>query len=170
MGKFIEKRGAIEASTTYCDNRLVACDTTFTLPEITFATAEIQAMGTASLPLLGLLEDMETSITKVGIDKNMALLSTPGVHNIEHRWVQDVVQSDGSVRHEGCKVFLRVLPKTLAPGAGIEIGSASENDLTYAVTRMKLVISGVETLLVDRFAHILRVNGKDYYNKFNKYL
>ena len=170
MGKYVKKRGAIEASTSYCDNKLVACDATFTLPEITFATADIQAMGTMSLPLLGLIEDMETSITKVGIDKNMTKLSTPGVHNIEHRWVQDVIQSDGSVKQEGCKVFLRVLPKTLAPGAGLEIGSSSENDLTFAVTRMKLVVAGEEILLVDRFAHILKVNGKDYYKKFNKYL
>lgn len=170
MGKYVTKRGAIEASTSYCDNKLVACDATFTLPEITFATADIQAMGTMSLPLLGLIEDMETSITKVGIDKNMTKLSTPGVHNIEHRWVQDVIQSDGSVKQEGCKVFLRVLPKTLAPGAGLEIGSPSENDLTFAVTRMKLVVAGEEILLVDRLAHILKVNGKDYYKKFNKYL
>lgn len=170
MGKFVIKRGAIEASTTYCDNTLVACDSTFTLPEIAFATADIQAMGTASLPLLGLIEDMESSITKVGIDKNMTKLSEPGVHNIEHRWVQDVIRSDGSVKQEGCKVFLRVLPKKLAPGAGLEIGSTSENDLTFAVTRMKLVVNGEEILLVDRFAHILKVNGKDYYNDFNKYL
>ena len=161
MASFVEKREAIEASTTYCDNELVARDATFTLPEIAFMTADIQAMGTASLPLLGLIEDMESSITKVGIDKNMTKLSVPGTHSIEHRWVQDVIMSDGSVKHEGCKVFLRSMPKKLAPGAGLEIGSSSENDLTFAVTRMKLVVDGEEILLVDRFAHILKVNGKD---------
>ena len=42
--------------------------------------------------------------------------------------------------------------------------------ITFAVTRMKLVVAGEEILLVDRLAHILKVNGKDYYKKFNKYL
>lgn len=170
MGKFVQKRGAIEATTTYDNNVLVACDTTFTLPEIVFATADVAAMGTATLPLMGLIEDMETSITKVGVDKNMARLSAPGTHNIEHRWVQDVIQSDGSVKPEGCKVFMRAMPKKLLPGANFEVGSVSENDLTFAVTRIKLVAGGEEILLVDRFAHILKVNGKDYYNSFNKYL
>ncbi len=170
MGKYVTKRGAIEANTTYCDNELVANDCTIALPEVTFATADIQAMGTASMPLLGIIENMETSITKVGVDKNMTKLTAPGTHNLEHRWVQDVIGSDGSVSQEGCKAFLRVLPKTLAPGASLELGSASENDLTWVVTRYKLVVNGEEILLVDRFAHILRVNGKDYYEKFNSYL
>lgn len=170
MGKFMTKRGPVEAITTYCDNTLVANDCTITLPEITFATADVTAMGTASLPLVGIIEDMETSITKVGIDKNMMKLCAPGVHNLEHRWVQDVIQADGAVKQEGCKAFLRVMPKTLFPGATLELGSASENDLTFAVIRYRLIINGEEVLLVDRFSHKLKINGRDYYEKFNKYL
>lgn len=170
MGKFVTKRGSIEANASYCDKVLVANDCTITLPEVTFVTADIAAMGTASLPLMGLLEDMETSITKVGIDRNMTVLTAPGAHDLEHRWVQDVIQPDGSVKPEGCKAFLRVMSKTLAPGASLELGSASENDLSFAVTRYKLVVNGEELLLVDRFAHILRVNGKDYLSEYDNYL
>lgn len=56
------------------------------------------------------------------------------------------------------------------PGIGIEIGSAPENELTFKVTRYKLVINGNTVLLIDRFAHKFEVNGKDYYKQYGRYL
>lgn len=166
---FTTKRTAVEASTVYDKNKLQLTDAKVTLPEITAQTADVQIMGTASLPLLGLLEDMEATISKTGIDKKSTTLTKPGVHDIEVRWVQDVVKSDGATKQEGCKAFLKCIPKTIGPAADIEVGSIPEHDIAYTVLRYRLVVNGEEILLVDRTAGKLKVNGKDVVN-YKKYL
>ncbi len=170
MSKWVNKRGPIEADTIYASKKLVATDTNVTLPEATFLTADINAMGTMSIPLMNALDDMEMTISKSGIDKNMTALTAPGKKDIEVRWVQDRIKSDASVEAEGCKAFLKVAPVTLHPGASLEIGSASENDLTFKVFRYRLVVNGEEVLLIDRLAHVLKVNGRDYSKKYDKML
>ncbi len=166
---FTTKRTAIEANSIYDGGKLQLTDSKVTLPEITTQTADVQMMGTASLPLLGLLEDMEATITKTGIDKKSTTLSKPGVHDIEVRWVQDVVSSGGKTTQEGCKAFLKCIPKTLGPAADLEIGSTPEHDIPYTVLRYRLVVNGEEVLLVDRTAGKIKVNGKDIVN-YKKYL
>jgi phage tail tube protein FII len=166
---FSTKRTAIEANSIYDGGVLQLNDAKVTLPEIIAQTADVQMMGTASLPLLGLLDDMETTITKTGIDKKSTILTKPGVHNIEVRWVQDVVSPGGETSQEGCKAFLKCIPKTLGPAADIEIGSTPEHDITYTVLRYRLVVNGEEVLLVDRTAGKIKVNGKDIVN-YAKYL
>ena len=170
MSKWVNKRGPIEADTMYVNKKLVATDTNINLPEVTFLTADINAMGTMSIPLLNAIDDMETTISKSGIDKHMTTLTAPGKKQIEVRWVQDRIKSDATVEAEGCKAFMTVSPVTLHPGASLEIGSASENDLTFKVFRYRLVVNGEEILLVDRLAHKLKVNGKDYSKKYDKML
>lgn len=170
MSKWVNKRGPIEADTIYVNKKLAATDTNVTLPEVTFLTADINAMGTMSIPLLNAIDDMETTISKSGIDKHMTVLTAPGKKQIEVRWVQDRIKSDATVEAEGCKAFMTVSPVTLHPGASLEIGSASENDLTFKVFRYRLVVNGEEILLVDRLAHKLKVNGKDYSKKYDKML
>ena len=63
------KNGPILANTLYVDNVLSAEDVEFTLPAIEATTADVEAMGTMSFPIWARLEDMEASITKVGLDK-----------------------------------------------------------------------------------------------------
>lgn len=170
MGKAVAKRGTIEGITVYCKDELVARDCTVTLPEAVYQTADIKAMGTVSMPLSSWLDDMETTITKEGIDKNLTKLTSPGTKNIEYRWIHDVIKTDGTVVQEGCKAFLRVMPKTLIPGASLEVGSVAENDIAFTVTRYRLVVNGEELLLIDRFGAIIRVNGVDVSSNFDKYL
>lgn len=170
MSKWVNKRGPIEADTIYVNKKLTATDTNVTLPEVTFLTADINAMGTMSIPLMNAIDDMEMTISKSGIDKKMTTLTAPGKKQIEVRWVQDRIKSDANVEAEGCKAFLTVSPVTLHPGASLEIGSASENDLTFKVFRYRLVVNGEEILLVDRLSHKLKVNGKDYSKKYDKML
>ena len=67
-GKQMDIKGPILADTLYCDGWLAGRDVEFTLPDITFKTAEIQAMGTMVTPLIGLVENMELTITRVGVD------------------------------------------------------------------------------------------------------
>ena len=159
--QFQEIKSAVVADSVYADKVLVARDTAFTLPGLEFMTADVQAMGNMTVPLIGLLENMELSITKIGIDKGLSRMNRLEKQNFEFRWVQNVVKSDGSMKSEGCKAFVRTMPGSL-PGIGVEIGSPSENENTYNVTRCQIYAGGEEILLVDRLSQILRIDGKDY--------
>ncbi len=141
----------------------------FTLPGLSFMSADVQAMGTMSVALVGLLENMELSITKVGVDLGLGKMNKLKKQSLEFRWVQSVVKSDGSVTNEGCKAFVRTTPSAFAD-IGVEVGSTSEMDNTYNVTRQQVYCNGEEVMCVDRLAPILRVNGVDYMSDINSLL
>ena len=154
-------KSAVVADSVYADKVLVARDVSFTLPGLEFLTADVQAMGNMTVPLIGLLENMELSITKIGIDKGLSRMNRLEKQNFEFRFVQNVVKSDGSMKSEGCKAFVRTMPGSV-PDFGVEVGSPTEHEHTYNVTRMQVYANGEEILLVDRLSQILRINGKDY--------
>ena len=169
MGKWLDIKGPVVADTVYTGGTLVAKDTTFTLPGIEFITADVQAMGNMSVPLIGLLENMELSITKVGIDVGLSRMNRLEKQEFEFRWVQNVVSSDGSTKVEGCKAFVRTMPGSF-PETGVEVGSAPEHENTYNVTRMQVYANGVEIMCVDRLSQVLRINGKDYMKEISNLL
>lgn len=168
--KTINITGAINADTVYCDGSLEAQDVKISLPEITPATTEVQMMGTMDMPIRGRIEDMEASITKIGIDKGLGKICRFTGKTIEVRWTQDVIQTDGSTKLEGCKAFLRVIPKVLMPGLDIEPGESTEAEIPLCVTRYQLFAGGEEIALVDRFAHICRIYGTDCYKGISNLL
>jgi len=169
MGKWLDVKGPVIADTVYCDGVFVAKDVEFTLPEITFKTATIQAMGDMDVPLIGLLNTMELAVTKVGIDNGFNKLNSIDKHSFEFRWVQSTIKSDGSTTTEGCKAFVRTLPASTA-GIGVKPGEAVSTEHKYGVTRMQIYVNGKEILLVDRLSSILRVNGKNYTMTIDSYL
>lgn len=165
----MEKKVAIVANKLYVEDVLAAEEVRCTLPAIGFQTADVQAMGSLTLPLIGLLEHMEMSITQIGLDKNTAVINKLEKQTFELRWAQEKATSDGSIVVEGCKAFLRTIP-TAIPSVGIETGSATELEGTYSVSRYQLFVDGEEVLLVDRLANILKINGKDYYDEVKSLL
>lgn len=167
---WLDLKGAVVADTVYETGVLVAKDTSFTLPSISSMTADLNAMGTMTVPIVGLLENLELSITKIGEDKGLGRMSKLEKKNFEFRWVQNVVKGDGSTSAEGCKAFVRTFPPTALPGIGVEIGAASENEITYSVNRVQIFVGGYEYLIVDRLSQILRVDGVDYMNDISKLL
>ena len=169
MAQWLDIKGPVVADTVYADGTLVAKDVAFTLPGIEFLTADVQAMGNMSVPLIGLLENMELAITKIGVDNGLSRMGSLKKQNFEFRWVQNVVKADGSITTEGCKAFVRTMPGTI-PGIGVEVGSAPENENTYNATRVQVYANGEEILCVDRLSQILRVNGEDYMSKITNLL
>lgn len=169
MAQWQDIKGAVVADTVYANNMLVAKDTAFTLPGIAFLTADVQAMGNMTVPLIGLLENMELAITKIGLDNGLGRMNRLEKQNFEFRWVQNVVKSDGSVSVEGCKAFVRTMPGAF-PETGVEVGSAPEQENTYNVTRMQIYANGIEIVCVDRLSQILRINGKDYMKQISNLL
>ena len=160
-GIFVNICGPVVADTVYSDGVLVARDVSITLPEVTPQTADVSAMGTMSLPIWQLLDNMEASITKIGIDNGLGKLLQADIKPIEVSWVQTVTDANGATKNVGCKAFLRGTPNKI-PGVGLELASPSENEVTLMVTRYALYADGEEICLIDRLAGIVRILNKDY--------
>lgn len=158
---FLPIKGAVLADTVYKDGVLVAKDVTVTLPTVTYRTAEHNALGVLELPMPGQIEAMEASVTKKGYDEGLANLAMPEAMNLEYRFVQDVISSDGVATQEGCKAFMRCVPKVL-PGSDLEPGAVGDTQITFAVTRYQLIVGGAEVCMIDQLNGIQRINGVDY--------
>lgn len=159
----LDKKNAVLADKCYCDNSLVAEDVSLSLPAVNFLTTDVKAMGNMTVVLAGLIEDMEASITKVGLDKGLGKMLTPVKHNFEFRGVQNNLKSDGTTKAEGFKAFLTATPKGV-PATSVEIGSNIENEVALAVSRYQLFVNGSEICCIDRLSNICRINGTDYYS------
>lgn len=166
---FLNIKGAVLADTVYKDGDLVAKDVTITLPAVTYITAEHNALGKMDLPTLGQTEAMEASVTKKGYDVGLAKLAQLEAYNLEARFVQDVITADGVSKPEGCKAFMRVVPKGL-PGSDLEPGAVGDTQIALAVTRYQLICGGNEICLIDKLNGIMRINGKDYAKSINSLL
>ena len=165
----LAKKGTVVATSVYVDDTLAAEDVTISLPEVTLKTQTFNAMGDIEMPI-PLVEAMEATINKVGIDKGLFKLLTPEKHKIEVRWAQTVVKEDGSQEIEGCKVFITGIPKTFFPGGDIAPGENYEGAIPIAVTRYQKYVNGEETILVDKLKGQLKNNGKDYAKNINNLL
>ena len=161
MSKFVNICGPVIGVTVYCENKLVARDVAITLPEITPVTADLAAMGTFSLPIWQLLENMETAVTKIGADMGLREIIKPDMKPLEFRWAQTITDANGVTKNAGCKAFIKGIPNKI-PGIGLTVGEASENECTIATTRYNLFVDGTEVFLVDRLAGIVRIAGKNY--------
>lgn len=129
MAKWLDIKGPVVADTVYADSTLVAKDVSFTLPGIEFLTADVQAMGNMTVPLIGLLENMELSITKIGVDNGLRRMNRLKKQSFEFRWVQNVVKSDGSTATEGCKAFgMAGRPRSFRRSLGLRCGNLRELD------------------------------------------
>ncbi|MCL1867067.1 MAG: phage major tail tube protein [Oscillospiraceae bacterium] len=166
---WLDIKGAVVADTVYADKQLVAKDVAFTLPGISMLSASVKAMGDMDVPIVGMLENMELSITKIGIDNGLSRMNRLVKQDFEFRWVQNVVKDNGSIATEGCKAFVRTLPGNV-PGLGIEPGSTTEGEMSYGVTRVQIFVGGKEFLLVDRLSQILKIDGVDHMNAINTLL
>lgn len=155
------KKGTIVGVTAYVGNDLVAEDVTISLPAITPKTQTFSAMGDIELPL-PLIEAMEATINKIGIDKGFIKLLVPETRKFEFRWVQTKVKTDGTQTMEGCKAFITGIPKTAFPGGDITPGENFEGAIPIAVTRFQLYVDGGEYILIDKLKGQYKINGKDY--------
>ena len=161
MAGFMNINGPVVANTVYVGGQLVARDVAITLPEITPQTADVQALGTLSLPIWQLLENRELAITKIGADNGLRAMIKPEPLSLEARWVQTVTDAGGVTKEVGCKAFMRGIPSKI-PGLGLTPGEASEGECTFSLTRYQLMVDGAELFLIDRLAGIVKIGGKDY--------
>ena len=165
----LKLKGPVVGATVYNNGDLVAKDVAITLPAVTSLTYDFTAGGTTTLPVTGLTEAMEASITKIGEDLGLLSLIQPGSLDLEVRWAQESVDNDGNKTVEGCRAYLKSHCKEL-PGISLAVGEGSENALTFAVTRYELIVNGKQFLLVDKLKGIHKINGKDYMKSISSLL
>lgn len=162
-----EKTVALLADKLLLNNTEIGRDWPMALPGITFQTIDMVAMGTQSFPIPFLLDAMEASVTSQGINANTGLLSEGG--DFEARFAQMAVNRFGGKRLYGCKAFFHGEPLTI-PGFELNMGEATENEFTYAITKYRLLVDGKEMLNIDRVNNIIVLNGKDYSKEIEQYL
>ena len=165
----MDLKGPILANTVYIDGELVAKDVAFNLPAVNFVSADFRAMGTMEMPIIGQIEAMETTITRIGVDLGLCKAVRIESKVLECRFVQDVKKPDGTTKVEGCKAFLRVSPKGI-PALSVDPGATVESELAFATSRYQLFVAGKEQWLIDQLSQILRIDGKNYYEEISSLL
>lgn len=162
LGQWLDLIGPVIEARAYIDGGLVATGVKCNLPAVTNMSSEFRAMGTMNLSIVCAIEAMEFTITKVGTDMGLRKLNKQGFIDLEIRFAQDCKTINGDSRLIGAKAFLRCCPKQVLPSINIEPGTVIETECAYDVTRYQLFADGEEVMLIDRLAHIIRVDGHDY--------
>ena len=83
------------------------------------------------MPVPGLVDAMEMTVTLGASDDGFGDLSSPVPHEVEVRWAQQMVDAQGKTKMVGYKAFANAYAKTI-PGVSLEVGSAGENEMTLA--------------------------------------
>lgn len=156
----LDLNGAIIKTKVLIDNVLVAEDVTISLPEVNLQTVDLKGMGAMSLPI-PLTDELETTITRIGLDKGFAKALALKSMKFECRFAQNIVKQDGTTKVIGVKAFIKGVPKSI-PGGDLEPGATFEGPIPIATTRYQLIVDGKEQVLVDKIQGILKINGHDY--------
>ncbi len=154
--------GSIIAQKLLSDGIEIDDNVSCQLPSIEKATAEITGagiMGTIDMPMTGQFNSMVFTVNMRSINKNSTTLMKPGIQRLEVRFLRDVMLPDGSMIPT--KIFITGVNKKYDPGK-IENASTMDGSMEFEVLRYRQVIDGVETLLIDKLAYILKINGIDY--------
>ena len=137
---------------------MVSCE----LPNIEYMTAEMKGAGiagTSDEPMQGLTNALNFKIATRSVNKNAHLLMTSGELKIELR-----VGHNENDKYVFIKVFMTAKCKNYSPGKS-ENANHMESSAEYNVTRYRQVADGVETLLIDKYAFIHKINGVDVLEK-----
>lgn len=161
----LDLNGPVLITKVLCGTNTVAEDVKISLPEVTFLTAEFNALGKMELPI-ALTEALEGTITRIGIDNGLFKMLKLKNQQFEYRWGQSTVTRSGETKNKGCKAFVKGTAKSI-PGGDLEPGETFEGSIPIAITRYQLYVDGKECILIDKLKGILRIDGVDYAKELN---
>lgn len=159
--------GAIVACKFFDNGSEIEDNVSCQLPSIENGTVEVKGagiLGALDMPSSAQLNAMVFSASMRSINKSSLKVSSPGVHNIELRFVKDVKTDNGEMIPEGTKIFVTGVFKKFDPGK-VEVNGTMDGSIEYEVLRYRIVINGEEMLLIDKVNYIYKVNGIDYMEK-----
>lgn len=152
--------GSVTAQRTLFDGEQLDDVASVSLPDITATTTTVNLPGgEVDLPST-LYGAMEITVSFRGLNSKTAVLYDTGVHKLEHRYVQEELDENGGVREQLAKAYADVIAKNRTPGTP-EMGAQQENEASFEVLRYRLVVDGVEILLIDKRTGQIVINGKD---------
>lgn len=152
--------GPVEETKTFVDGQSCGYSIEATLPEIVYQTAEFEATGTTNFPIYARVQNMEATFKKKGDDKGLKLLVKP-THKpklVEYRWVQAVVQQDGTTENVLCRAVMKCIPNG-APSRNVKVGEIYDNEIKMTVLSYKVYVDNERTNYVDKLGHTVEVSG-----------
>lgn len=155
------KKGAILATSVYIDGLLCADDAEITPPDVEFMTTTLQASGELEVPLQGLINSMELTISTQGISNRMSKLAQPQMHKIVCNAVQQVIGIDGTVINEQVKYTFKGFGKKV-PSTATKQGEASSQEYVVSVSSYKAVVGGEVITNVDKLTGDCTIHGVNY--------
>lgn len=142
------------------------------LPQIVNITEELDGAGVAGkykAVVMGAIEAMEMSINMRNPTTEGAKLYEAREHMLTIRANVQERDTAKGVKQVGIKYVVKFEPYSYEPGK-VANYSTSDSKITGAVTYFAQYIDGAETLVVDQFNYIYRINGVDYMADIRKNL
>lgn len=152
------------------DGEAIAREVPTKMPAVTPIMAEIKAMGSMSIPIYGLIEDMEGSVTLGGAGYAVSKVCKPGVHELQCNWVTQDTDSNGAPKTTGYRAHFKYFSKVIMPELAPTPGETGEVEIPFGIWRYQLFIDGEEAILVDRKNNQFVVDGVDYMAGINSLL
>lgn len=158
----LERITGLLGTTVYLDGELIAENVSVSLPAVSFAEVDVQAgAGPITVPLQALPQNLEASVTFHGETAGFAKALNSAGKQLEIRWAVSQLQPDQSSDIVGYKAFLQGIPRTV-PALSLSPGeAASENEVTWTITRYQLVKDGENVLSIDKLAGKVEIDGTD---------
>lgn len=139
--------------------------TNITRPSLEYLTDTISGagiMGELDMPSLAQLSSMTYEIALRRTNAASVQLFAPGSHEIETRWVTDVIDSStGNVRVAACKEIVKGNAKSLDNGT-LENNASQDGTVSLEVTYYKLIQDGETLIEIDKLNNVFVVMGVDY--------
>ncbi|WP_022850658.1 phage major tail tube protein [Limisalsivibrio acetivorans] len=136
-----------------------------TLPSVEAMSETVKGAGLAGeidTPSVGLFGSMTLALNWRTAEKQAAKLNEPKTQELTLRGsIQDFDKATGEYRHVPYKVYVKGQPKKLE-GGKFEPGASMDVPQEFEVIYVKKELDGVETLELDKYNYIYRVNGVDY--------
>ncbi len=139
--------------------------TTVTRPNLEMLTDTLKGagvMGEIDMPTIAQVGSMTYEIALRRTNPKATELSAPGVHELEIRWVTDVLDSStGKLKTVSSKDIIKGIPKKL-DGGTLENNKAQETNLSLEVIYFKHIQDGAALMEIDKLNNVLKINGTDY--------
>lgn len=149
----------------YLDDSLLVGNADVTLPELAAMSETVKVAGIAGeieMPVLGQFQSMTCSINWTTIADKSIELASPVSKMITCRGSQQTYNPNtGRTESEQITVVMKLLPKNNALGK-LEKATTTDTSNEFEVLMVKVLVDGVEKVLVDKLNYIYRVDGVDY--------
>lgn len=162
--KSTDYTAGVVGSSFYTDDSQIALDVGFHLPDVNYVTVDNQVAGPTTMPVQGLIDDMELTVDFTTLAKDAVVAFSPGTHDYEIRWKEYYYkQEDIESGYALHRVTMRGMAKKAMPGSDIAQGERATYQLSATVLAMYHYVDGEEILAIDKPGKIFRVNGVDVY-------